>query len=135
MNNFDFKLDFINPELFMRIAELIGVIIIAFLVSRVAYFFLFLSFRLIEKNYGMTLMDLFLGTVEKLKVLKEKNPNGFYIFILVFSLLNTFLVLPFYTISFLIFAYLIADFWLTVFVLTLIPTFISMVMHFTLRRC
>jgi len=45
MNNLNFNLDFLNPELAMQIFQVVGVIILAFIASRLAYLVLFLGFK------------------------------------------------------------------------------------------
>ncbi len=45
MNNFDWNLDFANQDLPVKILEMVGVIVIAFVAIRVAYFVLFLFFK------------------------------------------------------------------------------------------
>ena len=59
----------------------------------------------------------------------------FYSYIFIFSFVNTVLVLPFYTISYIVFAYLIQDFWVSTIILTAVPMTMSFVMYLLVGKC
>jgi len=50
----------------------------------------------------------------------------------IFQLLDMMLILPFYTISNILFAYMIKTFWLSTFLLTVIPTIATVTMYLLL---
>lgn len=98
-------------------------------------FSLYFAFVLLKRHFGMDVLMFLEDMIEKLKEVKQENEVGFYVFIVVFSVLNTVFILPFYTLSYLVFAYLINHFWTTTFVLALIPIVLSIFMHFFVNKC
>lgn len=71
---------------------------------------------------------------QKLEKIHQQNPFEFLFFIFLFQFLDMILILPFYTISNIIFAYLIKDFYLSLVILTVIPLFCSVIMFFALGK-
>ena len=72
---------------------------------------------------------IFKKLLEKLETIHEKKPNEFYLFMFIFQLLDMILILPFYTFSNILFAYMIKKFWLSSILLTIIPTVATVLMY------
>ena len=110
--------------------KIILIIITTILILTITY----ITILQLEKKYNINFKKIFTKIFEKLEKIHEKNPIEFLFFIFLFQFLDMILILPFYTISNIIFAYLIKDFYLSCVILTVIPLICSVLMFFALGK-
>ena len=86
----------------------------------------------LDQFYDFNIMQKFTNFVNYLDTIHKEYPKAFIVFIFVFQFIDTIFILPFYTISNIIFAYLLKEFWVSTIVLFLVPFTITILMYFVI---